>query len=401
MSRGAYKQYSYEVKRAIFESGNVGLYPGLKIPKSTAYQWMRHGIGNPLATEEPALTKENQIFAQIRALLEILSHTIDITDITEDQAKTFKNLLSDKRLYAEWLPKNLEGKLGKRVFSCEKSESGSCLRRYPGQLTREEVGKMRSMVQDEKYAHLPICSLALLAKRQGRVNCGVHTWYKYVAANRWKRPFKQVTNKRRYHGLKAKHPHEYWHQDVTKIPFASGHLACLQVIQDNCSRAILGWKISKGVKALDSAKLLERVKSDLAGCGIRHVHLITDGGSENVGANARKGFSVGLPRVIGRVARREIRYANTMVEVFFKSLKSNYLRGKNFESMENLMTAVNFYIDQYNNVIPKVALNGLTPAEVLSGVTISDVFGSANHAKAEAKLQRISLNKSSGCSRCP
>lgn len=244
MSRGAYKQYSDSLKLAIAESGNVNLFPELNIPKSTAYHWVKRGVRKAEAPLDTDKIVCGDVLLAVHRLLESVTSAIDTDMIAESQAEAIKLILSNKQLQLEnWLPKNLQKKLSKRTHHCRKSGSGSCLRRYPWQLSPSEVSKMKRMVESSRYAHLPICSLALLAKRKGILSCSVHTWYKYVAKNQWRRPNLQKRKKpRRYCGLKAKHPHEYWHQDVTKIPMENGEFRSLQVILDNRSRAVLGWR---------------------------------------------------------------------------------------------------------------------------------------------------------------
>ena len=46
MNRSTYNHYSVRIKRAIIESRNPALFPELKIPRSTAYHWIRRGVPN-------------------------------------------------------------------------------------------------------------------------------------------------------------------------------------------------------------------------------------------------------------------------------------------------------------------------------------------------------------------
>jgi len=182
------------------------------------------------------------------------------------------------------VPKTLLKRIAKVAQRCPVSPSGSCLRRHPRQLSADEVRLMREMVQSPKFSHMPICSVALLARRRGTLSCSIQTWYKYVSKNKWIRPrLKARRHTKKYRGLHAKHPHEYWHLDVTKVRLADGSVQCLQVVPDNRYRAVLSWHMSPTVRA------------------------------ENTGAHAIPTDAASKPRVLRRIARREIRHANTMI----------------------------------------------------------------------------------------
>ncbi len=403
MRRRPYQRYSDEVRRAILDKSAVVKFPDLKIPKSTAHHWRKHGTAIAAVSKVAELEGDPEIFREICSLLEILDSAIDITLLSKNQTTAIREFFAARdKARLPWIPAAMLRKLKNVGHLCKKSASGSCLRRYPGQLTVAEGLRMKRMVVAKRYAHLSICSLALLAKRKGILNFSVHTWYKYVARHRWERANRKLKSKtRRYVGLIAKHPHEYWHQDVTKIPLLNGQIVSLQVIQDNCSRAILGWKLSSSVTAEDSGKLLLRVKRKIRDERISHVHLVSDGGPENVGARARAAFGKGLPRILGRVARKEIRHANTMVEIFFKMLKSNFLRYRQFDNVESLQAALAFYIREHNHVIPKLALNGLTPAEVLAGLNLKDLPALGPEQADAARDLRLDRNQAKRCRSCP
>jgi hypothetical protein len=128
--------------------------------------------------------------------------------------------------------------------------------------------------------------------------------------------------------------------------------------------------------------------------------LIVDGGPENIGDDTLRLQAVETPRVLRRIARREIRHANTMIEVFFKSLKSNYLKHQEIRSVDDLRQAVSYYVYQHNAVVPRMALNGLTPNEVLAGVGEDEFLEQQRIGADAAREGRRRYNAARQCRGC-
>ncbi len=87
-----------------------------------------------------------------------------------------------------------------------------------------------------------------------------------------------------------------------------------------------------------------------------------DSGTENTAASVKQYFltSKNLTRVIAQV---DIKFSNSMIEAFFKSLKHNYLYFQKLRSQEDVYRKIKFYIEQHNHKIPKMILKGATPLE--------------------------------------
>jgi hypothetical protein len=54
----------------------------------------------------------------------------------------------------------------------------------------------------------------------------------------------------------------------------------------------------------------------------------------------------------------DIQYSNSMIEAFWRIMKSNWLYLNKLDSFAAVERQVNFYIDQYNRVIPHWAHSG-------------------------------------------
>jgi putative transposase len=404
MGRGAYQRYSDSVRHEIARTGNVKLFPSSKIPRSTAYQWVKNREAIINKSKNAANQSDQSLVSVVRAFFECIASSIDLDQISDTQLSSLTVIVNDPIFIKSGvLPTAFLKRLQKKSKRCSESVSGAYLRRHPDQLSADEVRVMREMIQSPKYAHMPICSVAMLARRRGILSCGVQTWYKYVARNKWTRPHRrQMRTNKKFSGLHAKYPHEYWHMDVTKVRLFDGTIQCLQVVLDNRSRAVLSWHISSTVRGNDSARLIDRaqLKARVHSRNLRPVHLIVDGGPENIGDDTLRLQAVETPRVLRRIARREIRHANTMIEVFFKSLKSNYLKHQEIRSVDDLRQAVSYYVYQHNAVVPRMALNGLTPNEVLAGVGEDEFLEQQRIGADAAREGRRRYNAARQCRGC-
>jgi len=67
------------------------------------------------------------------------------------------------------------------------------------------------MATSEKYGHLPISRLALLAQRLGKVYASAATWAKLNREGRWRRPRQRVYPARAKVGVRATKLNEYFY----------------------------------------------------------------------------------------------------------------------------------------------------------------------------------------------
>jgi transposase InsO family protein len=87
-----------------------------------------------------------------------------------------------------------------------------------------------------------------------------------------------------------------------------------------------------------------------------------DKGSENI--NAKVDEALSDHQITRVIAKLDTEYSNSMIEVFFRSLKNNFLYFQNSNTLRNLTEKVEFYINEHNFNIPQSTHNGLTPEEV-------------------------------------
>ena len=67
----------------------------------------------------------------------------------------------------------------KVLNKCLTSPLQLCRKRYPEQLTNQEVTEMKSMLTDVKYRFWPVSSIAYYALRENIISVSMATWYLY------------------------------------------------------------------------------------------------------------------------------------------------------------------------------------------------------------------------------
>lgn len=154
-------------------------------------------------------------------------------------------------------------------------------------------------------------------------------------------------------------PDMAWATDITYIPTKSGWVY-LCVFLDLCSRAIVGWSVSKRmqtelvIEALDNACAKRKQGKNLI------IH--SDQGSQ-YGSNDFRDY-INNHKFTQSMSRRGNCWDNACVESFFRLLKVEELNDYNFNNIDEVRYTVFSYIDYfYNRKRIHSRLNYMTPSE--------------------------------------
>jgi len=165
------------------------------------------------------------------------------------------------------------------LTQCFESLANSCNRIFPQQLSRPQVTLLKELLLDRKFGFWPVSSIALHALRENILPLSLNTWYKYVHKLGINRPRSLSRRKKRNTGIRAQHPHQIWHADITIFTTADQIKHYVYCVIDNYSRKILSCIAHSSVKAelrqetiREALKNVNEVKSGIT--------LITDGGPE-------------------------------------------------------------------------------------------------------------------------
>jgi putative transposase len=167
--------------------------------------------------------------------------------------------------------------------------------------------------------------------------------------------------------------------------------AYLQVIIDNFSRYIIGWKISENINA---AMTVDTIKQALITKNAPHAFMM-DAGTENVNRSVLKILvHENVKRII---AKQTIHWSNSMVEAFFRSLKNNYLYARTSQTFTELNRRLSYYFKQHNEVIPHSSLGGAVPIEVYKSIWNETKRDNLMQSIQTGLLNRIKFNKELVC----
>ncbi len=277
--------------------------------------------------------------------------------------------------------------------NCPSSLFLLCRRVYPGQLTVTEQQTVRKYLLDPHLALWPLISRYLRMIRDGAAFMHPGTFYKY--ARRYGIGAHKHKKSRRRVGVRALTPFEILHIDCTRFITADGTRLWINVIRDNFSRAMLGFRIGPSASSKLAAENLQEVCTRF-NLFHRPLTLFCDDGSENAGALEAflERDDVFFTKV---VAQLHTSYSNSMIEALNKIIKYQGLFQANPRTPGAVQQVLEAIMHDFNNR-PLAALHGLTPQEVLAGVVPNrDLFASKiNHARRA----RIVVNRRNFCGSC-
>ena len=197
-------------------------------------------------------------------------------------------------------------------------------------------------------------------------------------------------------GIRAQHPDEIWHVDTTIIRLLDGTKAYVHAIIDNYSRRILSWCVAASFHPMSTATiLLEASRGSTQGHGTPTV--LADGGVENFNSAVDELIHSGLLKRV--LALTELKFSNSMIESWWRSLKHQWLFLNNLDSVEKVRQLVAFYVDEHNKKLPHSAFRGESPDEMYfaSGETVQ---AELEAAKRSARQDRLKTNRARSCPTC-
>lgn len=276
----------------------------------------------------------------------------------------------------------------RRDGECVLDDQSSCPRNSPHRLRSPEIRTIKDLVTSPDYRHVPTGTLAVLAQRLGKVIASPSTWYQLVRKFGWRRPRLRVHPAKPKVGLRTTRPDEMWHIDTTVIRLLDGTRAYLHAVIDNFSRRILAWRVAD---TLSPASRRTASSDDTP-------VVMADAGVENVNGAVDELVESGLLRRV--LAFTEVKFSNSMIEAWWRSLKHQWLFLHSLDSVATIRRLVEFYVRQHNGVLPHSAFPGQTPDEMYfaTGSNVPDDLAGRKSAALQARLEQ---NRSAACEVCP
>ena len=281
--------------------------------------------------------------------------------------------------------------------TCSLDDRSSCPQTSPHQLTSKEFETVRKMVTSDQYRHVPTGTLALLAQRLGEVFASSSTWYRLIRRFGWRRPRLRVHPAKPKIGLRTAQPNQAWHIDTTLIRLLDGSKAFLHAVIDNFSRRILAWRLADKFDPTNTIAVLLEAGRGVVGSDEPPI-VVADAGVENVNKNIDQLIQSGVLRRV--LALTELRFSNSMIEAWWRTLKHQWLYLNALDSPSTLRRLVAFYVEEHNTRLPHSAFRGQTPDEMYYGRG-DHVPRELEQARMTARKARLDLNRRIYCAVCP
>ena len=162
------------------------------------------------------------------------------------------------------------------------------------------------------------------------------------------------------------------------------------------SRRILAWKLTEKLTPLTTCELV-RDAAQYLDADDTTPELYADSGIENVNGNVDALVNDGLiHRVLAQV---EVAFSNSMIEAWWRSLKSQWLYLNTLDSVAAVRRLTSFYVVEHNTKMPHAAFHGQTPDEVYfrRGDDVPDQLAEAARLARQA---RLAANRNLSCEAC-
>jgi putative transposase len=389
------------------------------VPRTTAIYWInnskniKEGLRKEQAYLEDEINKLNSKLVIERAKVQFISSLAQYLPVIKNGRKRIAKSIKSKVLkkieeYKKYCQvSELLSLIGLHISRyykwrsesqiCEKTKKRECAVRRMNQLTGDEISRIIKLVSSKKYQHFSLTALWKFALRKSIVVCSKDTWFKYVNRNDLGRKPLRHKKIKYQDGLRADTPNSKWHLDLTEFKLLDGRKVYLQAIIDNFSRYIVDWEISTNKKATNTVHLIKRAKAKVS--DMTKVDFIMDRGTENKNKEVEMIFiGNNIKQIFAQV---DIKYSNSMVEAFFRSIKNNYLYKKTISTYCDFKRAVQFYITQHNNVIPHSSFTFATPKEKYLRIWSEKNEEAIQEIKKEAVFNRRERNlKIQRCNAC-
>jgi putative transposase len=159
----------------------------------------------------------------------------------------------------------------------------------------------------------------------------------------------------------------------------------------------LAWRVADTFAPVSSVTVLLDTSRAAAPSDTTPV-VLADAGVENVNPQVDALIHTGVLRRL--LAFTELKFSNSMIEAWWRSLKYQWLFLHSLESVATVRRLVAVYVQEHNHVLPHSAFRGQMPDEMYFG-TGDAVPTDLRSRAAAARRARVAANRSTSCETCP
>lgn len=319
-------------------------------------------------------------------LIKTVAHITRTYQVTVEFCCGILELSHDR--YKRWIRHyNREGNYGQRKPGPN---------RAPHSLLNEEKKKIQEMILKEEYTDLSHRQLSIVASEQGIVEVSPSSFYremKTMGIESGKK--KSNTHIQEKPKVDPTHPNEVWSWDLTYIALGPFFVYLFAII-DVYSRKIVGWHLSFNATVPEMKKAWDKAlcQEELVGVTMspQMPLALSDHGVQMAKKSAKQFFKdLGIKQLF---ARYQTPKDNAWIESWFRTLKHDWLKFKDYITFEQLKRFIDAFIEYYNNERYHGSLGYITPSQMHTGNAIL-VLEKRKERKEEARRKRVEKNRES------
>jgi len=266
-------------------------------------------------------------------------------------------------------------------------------RKAPHALLAEERAKIIVLSREEAYADLTHRQLAVVALETDQVQASPSSFYRVMKERGLvERRNGKVREPQKRLEVRPERPNEIWSWDMTYLALGSIFVYLFAII-DVYSRKIVGWHLSFNATVESMKRAWDRALSNEGLLGVGKGPLLptalSDHGVQMAKKTARQFFrDLGIGQLF---ARYQTPTDNAWIESWFRILKYDCLRFKDYVSFDELESILEEFIRFYNTQRYHGAIGYVTPEQRHNG-TDKEILARREAKKLWARRQRLERN---------
>lgn len=333
----------------------------------------------------------HSILSSVKGIKTVIRKHRDVIVNTIEHVKEFVPIDSALKVF-NISRSSFEHYKNRLLYQCDDSYFNWCVKKHPNQLLSDEILTIKKYMTHQVYKHWSKSSIYLKAVVDGKLLCGISTFYKYCSLLGFQnKPRRKKSDD--YEPVKTSKPNELWCVDVTIFKTADGIKQSIHLLIDHYSKMILNYKIKSSSSGIAIKELLQnaylKYKPD-------KVQLLSDGGSENV--NTVVSDFTYSNHIKHLIAQKDVSFSNSMIEAINKIIKHQFLYHKQIPERNCLESVLKRTVFIYNTVRPQMSLQGNTPIQTFEGKPMN--FSIYSQRFQSQKTIRIKENRKSRCQKC-
>jgi putative transposase len=250
------------------------------------------------------------------------------------------------------------------------------------------------LAKDETYLDLSHRQLAVVASETGRLEASASSFYRVMKQQQlMEERHRKPRTPQEKPEVTPTRPNEIWSWDLTYLALGPIFVYLFAII-DVFSRKIVGWHLGFNATVESMKHAWDTALSNEGLIGVTGAPemptALSDHGVQMAKKSARQFFrDLGIKQLF---ARYQTPQDNAWIESWFRILKYDWLRYKDYVSFDHLKTIIRQFVDVYNTQRYHSAIGYVTPEQKHSGQA-EEILKARSERKRLARLHRLKVNR--------